>query len=134
MTFAIGGCGCGEVRYELSEKPLFSYFCQCRDCQRATGTGHAALMMVDDSAVALAGQLRYFDVVSNSGATISRGFCAKCGYPVAYKISAYPNSRFIYASSLEDASAFRPSRVLWHCSALSWDVVDTSLKIMNKGV
>lgn len=40
-----GGCACGAIRYEISSEPLFSNHCQCRDCQRKSGTGgvHASL-------------------------------------------------------------------------------------------
>ena len=42
MTAKIsGGCACGAVRYEIAADPQFQGQCQCRDCQRATGTGHA---------------------------------------------------------------------------------------------
>src|SRR2546421_1924 len=35
-----GGCACGVIRYEISGEPLASNDCQCRDCQRKSGTGH----------------------------------------------------------------------------------------------
>jgi hypothetical protein len=42
MTAKInGGCACGAVRYEIAADPQFQGQCQCRDCRRATGTGHA---------------------------------------------------------------------------------------------
>ena len=33
-----GGCGCGAVRWELSEAPLGAGICHCKRCQRRTGT------------------------------------------------------------------------------------------------
>jgi hypothetical protein len=36
-----GGCACGAIRYEISAEPLAMNHCQCRDCQRKSGTGDA---------------------------------------------------------------------------------------------
>ncbi len=34
-----GHCLCGAVRYEAWGEPLFSGFCYCEDCRRASGAG-----------------------------------------------------------------------------------------------
>ena len=39
-----GGCACGAVRYEISGEPMFMNDCQCRDCQRKSGTGHGSYL------------------------------------------------------------------------------------------
>ena len=39
-----GGCACGAIRYEISAEPLFMNDCQCRDCQRRSGTGHGSYL------------------------------------------------------------------------------------------
>ena len=39
-----GGCACGAIRYQISGEPLFQNDCQCRDCQRKSGTGHGSYL------------------------------------------------------------------------------------------
>ena len=39
-----GGCACGAIRYEISAEPLVMNDCQCRDCQRKSGTGHGSYL------------------------------------------------------------------------------------------
>ena len=34
-----GGCACGAVGYQILGEPVFMNHCQCRDCQRTSGTG-----------------------------------------------------------------------------------------------
>lgn len=74
-----GGCACGAVRYESSADPQFSFHCQCRQCQRASGTGHASLFVVPADALTLRGTLKFHDQKADSGNTISRGLCPACG-------------------------------------------------------
>lgn len=37
-----GGCACGAIRYATRHAPIFQNHCQCRDCQRRSGTGHGS--------------------------------------------------------------------------------------------
>jgi hypothetical protein len=39
-----GGCACGAVRYEISSESVAMAGCQCRDCQRKSGTGHGSYL------------------------------------------------------------------------------------------
>ena len=39
-----GGCACGAVRYEIADDPMVMNDCQCRDCQRTSGTGHGSYL------------------------------------------------------------------------------------------
>jgi hypothetical protein len=134
MTRFTGGCACGAARYEFTADPKFSYLCQCRDCQKVTGSGHAALMMFDVQCGDLSGELKYFDSIGESGNTISRGFCPHCGSPTIARISTYPEVWFVFAASLDNPESFKPTRILWHSSAQPWDTVDLSLRIHAKGV
>ena len=45
-----GGCACGAIRYEISGEPLVMTDCQCRDCQRTSGTGHGSYLTFADAA------------------------------------------------------------------------------------
>jgi len=39
-----GGCACGAIRYECAAEPLYMVNCECRDCQRATGSAYCAVV------------------------------------------------------------------------------------------
>ena len=39
-----GGCACGAIRYATKHAPVFQNHCQCRDCQRWSGTGHGSYL------------------------------------------------------------------------------------------
>ena len=73
-----GACGCGAVRFELSEPLVGSAYCHCTRCQRRTGTAYQA------SALAAPGSFRIVaggDQVRTyaPGQGFEKSFCATCG-------------------------------------------------------
>ena len=56
MTTYTGGCTCGAVRYRIEAEPVRSFQCQCRDCQRDTGSGHASVMVFPRAAMQVTGE------------------------------------------------------------------------------
>ena len=71
-----GGCACGAVRYEISAEPIFMNDCQCRDCQRTSGTGHGSYLTFPSRAqVKVAGEATHWDMVGDSGNVKTRAFC-----------------------------------------------------------
>ena len=96
-----GGCSCGAVRYECSADPVFTANCHCRDCQRASGGGFVSVLGVPSAALAISGNVKYFDVKGDSGNPVSRGFCPDCGSRLFARSQAAPTLIGIMAGSLE---------------------------------
>ncbi|MEX0345961.1 MAG: GFA family protein [Rhizobiaceae bacterium] len=119
-----GRCACGAIGYEFSGEPGFSFHCQCRDCQRATGGGHASAFMVALDQLELRGEIKYFERPAQSGNTIRQGFCANCGSPVLNRNSGFPDSVFIHAATLDDPASFKPQKVVYREFSQPWDFVD----------
>ncbi len=42
-----GGCGCGAVRFEISEPLIAAAYCHCTRCQHRTGTGMQATAVIE---------------------------------------------------------------------------------------
>jgi hypothetical protein len=121
-----GGCMCGAIRYECSTEPILMGLCHCRDCQRATGTAYAAAILVPRDAVSIAGEVKYYDVIGDSGKIVGRGFCPNCGSRL---FGARENADFIsiQAGSLDDPSWFEPQLNLYVASAQPWDYLNPEL-------
>ena len=85
-----GGCLCGAIRYEVSGPPDFSFICQCRRCQRITGTGHAPAFKVDRDRIAIKGTPKSYESPADSGATVTSHFCGSCGAPLFSATSRFP--------------------------------------------
>ena len=88
-----GGCACGAIRYAITCEPVFMNHCQCRDCQRRSGTGHGSyLTFVQRRDVKLTGDAKQWDMVGDSGSVKTSGFCPACGSPVYLTLRPCPNS------------------------------------------
>lgn len=121
-----GGCMCGAVRYECSAAPILTANCHCRDCQRASGSAFISGLVVPQDQVAIAGEVKYYDAVADSGNIISRGFCPICGSRLFGK-RAMSDRLSITAASLDDPSEFRPAIDCYTASAQPWDYLNPDL-------
>jgi hypothetical protein len=126
-----GGCRCGAIRYECAAEPVVMANCHCRDCQQATGTAFAAGVLVPRNSVTITGDVKYYDVVGDSGETISRVFCPNCGSRLFGK-RASGDLISIMAGSLDDPSWFRPAMDLYAASAQPWDYMNPDLLKFDK--
>jgi hypothetical protein len=124
----IGGCACSAIRYEIQSEPVSMNHCQCRDCQRKSGTGHGSyLAFMQRNAVKLTGEATHWDIKGDSGNIKTRAFCPTCGSPVYMTLSAAPDIFVIHAASLDDPSRFKPQKVMYGSSGQTWDHLDPVL-------
>ncbi|MBL6932834.1 MAG: GFA family protein [Rhodospirillales bacterium] len=129
MSDAItGGCQCGAVRYECTEEPVFAGHCQCTNCQKFSGTGHASNMLFSKAAFSTTGDTSTYEYQADSGNTLTRHFCPKCGSPVYGTTDANVDAVMIRAGGLDDPSIFEANFALYSESAQAWDTIDPSIK------
>ena len=123
-----GGCMCGAIRYAFNSKPKYSLICQCTQCQKVTGTGHAPAIAVTSESFNLKGTLTYFKQLANDGNTVSNGFCPTCGNPILKTTTAVPDHVYIHVGGLDEPGQFKPEFVVYSSSGHSWDVIDPELE------
>ena len=123
-----GGCACGTIRYHISDEPLFQFDCQCRDCQRMSGTGHGSYLAFPSRLnVTLMGKAQHWNMIADSGTVKTRGFCPTCGSPVHLISSAKPDLFSVHAASLDDPSRYKPQAVTYRTRGYVWDCLDPVL-------
>jgi hypothetical protein len=122
-----GGCACGAVRYEGEADPVAMFNCHCRDCQRASGSAYAAVILVPKAAIRINGEPRYHRLTADSGSGIERGFCPNCGSQVLLLAEHNPDVLILQAGCLDDPSVHRPARDIFTASAQPWDHMDPSI-------
>lgn len=123
-----GGCACGAIRYEIPGEPMVMADCQCRDCQRKSGTGHGSyLTFPGRKSVKLTGDARHWDVVGDSGNVKTHAFCPICGSPVYLTFAAMPDLFTVHAASLDNPGRYKPQMVFYGVRGHAWDHVDRAL-------
>ena len=76
----VGRCICGQVEYELTEKPLFTQACHCKDCKILTGSSYVVNSSVIENTLFIEGEITSsVELRGGSGAPCKVYFCAKCG-------------------------------------------------------
>lgn len=128
-----GGCACGAVRYATTQAPVFQNHCQCRDCQRQSGTGHGSyLTFPARSEMKISGKATHWDVAADSGNVKTHAFCPVCGAPVYLCFEAMPDLIAVPAASLDEPDRFAPQVVTYSSRGLAWDAIDSSLAAFER--
>jgi hypothetical protein len=75
-----GKCICGQVKYKLSEKPLFTQACHCKDCKILTGSSYVVNSSVLENTLIIDGEISCsVELKGGSGAPCKVYYCAKFG-------------------------------------------------------
>jgi hypothetical protein len=116
----IGGCSCGQVRYQLLEKPMRVHCCHCTDCQRHTGSAFVLNAIIETSAIKiLRGKLRAVPVRRAYGPhDIYR--CPKCNVALWSDYGHRPQIRFVRVGTLDDPSVIRPDIHIYTETKVPW--------------
>ena len=123
----MGGCLCGAVRYEVAGEPVTSLVCYCRDCRKASGSGHIPAMGVRRDSVTVRGETKTYATPGSSGKMAIRHFCPKCGSLLFGTPEIVPELINIYAGTLDDPSVFEPKWSFFRKSHAPWDPVPEHL-------
>jgi hypothetical protein len=122
-----GGCLCGAVRYHIVGAPVFVGQCYCRDCQKATGTGHATVVGVLESQLRIRGEPVVYASLGGSGGQVRRHLCRICAGRLYTAADSAGPVRMVQAGSLDDPNAIIPTVAIYVKDALSWDRIDPAL-------
>ena len=118
-----GGCLCGAVRFQVTERPNMDAYCYCKMCQRWSGsvlTSWAGFKAKDFRCTK--GEIQFY----KPSVFTARGFCPECGSSLVQR--GLKGDWFSVSSGSFDHSEDFPPRE--HCgieSQVSWLKVDDDL-------
>ena len=128
-----GGCACGAVRYTTPHAPIFQNHCQCRDCQRRSGTGHGSwLTFAQGADMAITGEAAHWEVAADNGNMKRHAFCPVCGTPVYLRFANAPQFIAVPAASLDEPRRFEPQALTFRVRGLPWDSIDPALQAFER--
>ena len=74
-----GCCACGNVNYTITDKPLFTQACHCKDCKKSTGSSFVIHTMVFEEDLIVDGEVSSTELPTGSGKGYRAYFCVNCG-------------------------------------------------------
>jgi hypothetical protein len=117
-----GRCLCSAVTIAVKGKPVRMAQCHCRDCQRASSTGHLSNAIFEGPDVTVSGDTNSFTVITDSGSRYTRHFCPRCGSLMFGTNTRRPGMFIVPVGILDDSSWFAPQLVLFTRSRPAWDI------------
>jgi hypothetical protein len=115
-----GGCSCGEVRYRLTDEPMFVHCCHCLNCQRQTGSAFVINLLIEgDRFELLAGEPKAVDVPRDDGSTQRIHRCPSCEVAI-YSEYGGPVVLFVRGGTLDDPASVEPDVHIYTRSKLPW--------------
>ena len=105
-----GRCICGQVKYKLTEKPLFTQACHCKDCKILTGSSYVInssvfrkiLLMVEGEVSSSEG------LKGGSGKPLKAYFCNKCGTYLYTDYDSAVGRMNVRTKTLDESKEFPP--------------------------
>ncbi|MEZ5832177.1 MAG: GFA family protein [Dongiaceae bacterium] len=122
-----GRCFCGAVTFQFDREPLAVRACWCRDCQYLA-TGNASVNAIFKAeGFQSTGELSEYVSTADSGNTMSRRFCPKCGTHLFSQSSARPELMVVRVGTLDNREDSAPQSFIWTASAPRWGHIDHEL-------
>ena len=74
-----GNCACGNVKYKVEGKPLFTQACHCKNCKISTGSSFVIHTMIMEEDFKISGDVASINLPTGSGKGYHAYFCIICG-------------------------------------------------------
>ncbi len=117
-----GQCSCGEIRFEMTDSPLFNHACHCTNCQRQSGSAHALNAMIESSCVKVVSGTAegiIMETGSGMGQTIYR--CPSCKVGLWSTYAAFGDGfSFVRIGALENPGQYPPDINIFTKSKQPW--------------
>lgn len=117
-----GGCGCGAVRFEVSEPLTVASYCHCTRCQRRTGSAASANAgTVPGSFRIVRGEDRVRAWKPEGG--FEKCFCADCGSALFSRNPTQPDQIGVRLGAIDGDPGIRPSFHQFVAYAAPWEPI-----------
>lgn len=112
-------CACGQLRVTVEREPERVLACNCRECQRRTGSVFGVSAYFAAAAVAIEGESRSFKRTAGELGFATR-FCPECGSSVLWTSSALPDHVAVAVGCFADPAFPPPTTVAWTAEQHAW--------------
>ncbi len=124
-----GTCLCGFIRYQAGGTPSNETNCHCSICRRSSGAPYVTWFTIPSAEFRFtSGEPASFQSSEHG----TRSFCPRCGTPLTFRSSHFPDEVDVTTCSLEDPERLPPKDHSRTRSKLSWvELGDTLPRFPN---
>lgn len=117
-----GGCACGEIRYRMTDAPLFVHCCHCASCQTESGSAFAINALIESERVETTrGALEPVMTPSESGKGQQIWRCPTCRVALWSNYGGAADLlRFVRVGTLDTPGDLPPDIHIYTRSKLPW--------------
>ena len=115
-----GGCGCGAVRFEVSQPFLSAAYCHCTRCQRRTGSAAAATARAEPGAVRIVQGESDLRAWAPEGGR-EKVFCVRCGSALFSRAAGNDDNDGVRLGAIDGDPGIRPSSRQFVAYAATWE-------------
>ena len=119
MTKHHAECQCGQLTVDASADPDFSVVCNCRACQKRTGSPFGTGAYFRRADLAIGGESRAWSRRVEAGRVVTSHFCPKCGTSLYWTLDLRPDHMGVAYGCL-DRPLPDPVRAIWTSEKHDW--------------
>jgi hypothetical protein len=116
-----GGCGCGAVRFEISEPFVLAAYCHCTRCQHRTGAAAAASGRVAPGSFRLTQGEEHVERWKPGG--LDKAFCRSCGSALFAANAESGDVVVVRLGAIDGDPGVRPSLRQFVAYAAPWEPI-----------
>lgn len=132
MPKLTGSCLCGSVSFLADGDIAMQGNCHCTDCQQVSGSAYATLLFMNEGDVSITGETQKFEHVVDSGNTLSKDFCPKCGSQLFGGNKARPAMIAIKAGVVNEKEFIKPQFNVFASRKLDCTILDDSIPAFDE--
>jgi hypothetical protein len=115
-----GGCGCGAVRFEITEPLGPAVYCHCTRCQRRTGAAAGASARVVPGSFTITAGEEHLKAWSPADG-FDKVFCGECGSAVLVRDPASGEVAMVRLGEIDGDPGVTPSAHQFVAYAAAWE-------------
>ncbi|MDE1895267.1 MAG: GFA family protein [Pseudomonadota bacterium] len=129
-----GQCGCGDIRYRMTSRPLFVHCCHCSWCQRESGAAFALNAMIETARLELLqGEPIMVDTPSNSGKGQRIARCPRCHVALwSHYAGAGQAIAFVRVGTLREPARCPPDIHIFASTRQPWLQLGDGIPVMQE--
>ncbi len=118
-----GGCGCGAVRFEISEPLQAAGYCHCTRCQHRTGAAAAASARPAPGSFRVVAGEEHLGRWAPGGGGFDKLFCRECGSAVFGEQPEDPSVVTVRLGAIDGDPGIRPQARQFVAYAAVWEPI-----------